>query len=69
MQDDGLVLHRLLQDVYCQKEFAKLIEWDGVHRVPIKSKDVTAIVEQIIAVAEEADVCIFVPGASSYGRL
>jgi hypothetical protein len=55
-RDAGLELHRQLLNYYCEKESARLIEWDGDHRVPIKSKDVAAVVEQILNVAKETGV-------------
>lgn len=54
-RDLGLELHRQLLEKYCDGN-ARLVEWDGNHRVPIKTKDVTAIVQQILAVAEEEKV-------------
>ncbi|KAL8991187.1 MAG: hypothetical protein Q9177_000335 [Variospora cf. flavescens] len=54
-KDQGLELHRHLRDEYCE-EGSRLLEWDGNHRVPIKSKDVEAVVEQIISVAIEEGV-------------
>jgi hypothetical protein len=56
MRDPGLHLHRQLLDYYCDESTSRLIEWDGEHRVPIKSKDVASVVEQILAVARETGV-------------
>ncbi|KAK4697077.1 hypothetical protein P7C71_g946, partial [Lecanoromycetidae sp. Uapishka_2] len=53
--DQGLELHRQLRDRYCEGG-ARLTEWDGNHRVPIKTKDVAAIVQQIDVVAKEEGV-------------
>lgn len=56
LQDPGLRLHRRLLDEYCEKGSTRLVEWDGDHRVPIKTKDVAAVVEQILDVANETGV-------------
>jgi predicted esterase len=56
MRDQGLDLHRHLLEQYCQVGSTRLLEWDGDHRVPIRSKDVAAIVEQILDVARETGV-------------
>lgn len=55
MRDPGLELHRKLYQ-YCDERHAKLIEWDGDHRVPIKTKDVTAIVEEVLSMANDTGV-------------
>lgn len=57
-KDQGLELHRQLFERYCEGRSARLVEWDGNHRVPIKSKDVAAIVQQILAVAREKGVLL-----------
>ena len=54
-QDQGLELHRHLRDDYCD-EGARWIEWDSKHRVPRKTKDVAALVQQISIVAKEVGV-------------
>ena len=56
LQDPGLDFHERLFDEYCEKGSARLLEWDGDHRIPIKSKDVNAVVEQIVAVGKETGV-------------
>lgn len=55
LRDQGLGLHRQLLEEYCEGS-ARLIEWDGNHRVPIKSKDVAAIVQQMLLVAKETGI-------------
>ena len=55
LRDQGLELHRQLLEKHCEGH-ARLIEWDGNHRVPIKTKDVAAIVREILVVAEEKGV-------------
>lgn len=56
LRDPNLSLHRKLLEGYCQKECTRLMEWDGDHRVPIKTKDVTELVQHIIAMASETGV-------------
>ena len=53
LKDQGLELHRHLLERYCEERSARLVEWDGAHRVPIKTKDVAAVVHQILGVAWE----------------
>lgn len=55
-RDPGLGLHKLMLEQYCERDSTRLLEWDGDHRVPIKSKEVTAIVSQILDVAEQTGV-------------
>ena len=54
-KDIGLPLHRHLLGEYCENKNSRLVEWDGNHRVPIKTKDVTAIVDQVMDVARQTD--------------
>lgn len=61
MRDPGLELHRQLLEHYCDMGTVRLVEWDGDHRVPIKSKDIAAVVKQIIAVAQETGVLRNIP--------
>ena len=56
LRDPGLEFHRHLLTDCCEKRSTKLVEWIGDHRMPIKSKDVDAVVEQIIAVAKQTGV-------------
>ncbi len=56
MRDQGLHLHRQLLERYCEKGTTRLIQWDGDHRVPIKKKDVAALVESILDIARETGV-------------
>ncbi|KAE8552401.1 hypothetical protein TMatcc_002446 [Talaromyces marneffei ATCC 18224] len=51
VRDAGLPLHRKLYEECCQVESTRLMEWDGDHRVPIKTKDVTELVQHITAMA------------------
>ncbi|RDW56513.1 hypothetical protein BP5796_13154 [Coleophoma crateriformis] len=54
--DAGLALHRKLKDLYCDEEFASLIEWEGDHRVPFKTADVRRVVDATLLVAKNAGV-------------
>ncbi|TVY48610.1 putative esterase [Lachnellula occidentalis] len=58
LNDPGLQLHRQLLHRYCDPVSSKLLEWDGVHRVPIKTKDVSMIVDQVLSVAREVGVAV-----------
>ncbi|KAF2025800.1 hypothetical protein EK21DRAFT_75602 [Setomelanomma holmii] len=56
--DPGLHLHRKLLHEYCEQGTATLVEWDGAHRIPIKTKDVDRVVEAIYDLAEGAGVVV-----------
>ncbi|RAL09583.1 uncharacterized protein BO97DRAFT_314194, partial [Aspergillus homomorphus CBS 101889] len=51
LQDPGLAFHRLLLREYAAPGSALLIEWDGEHRVPIRTVDVDAVTGGILRVA------------------
>ncbi|KAF2204954.1 hypothetical protein GQ43DRAFT_408493 [Delitschia confertaspora ATCC 74209] len=55
--DPGLPLHRLLLKDYCSRD-ARLVEWEGHHRVPIKTKDVVPLVQEILRMMKETGVTI-----------
>jgi hypothetical protein len=59
LRDPGLEMHRSLLQHCCQKSTARVVEWDGDHRAPIKTKDVVAVVTQILNVAFECGVLSF----------
>lgn len=56
MADQGLHLHRKLLQDYCEKGSTTLVEWEGAHRIPLKSKDVDRVVEAIYNLAEGTGV-------------
>jgi predicted esterase len=56
--DPGLHLHRKLLDDYCERGSATLVEWDGAHRIAIKTKDVNRIVDAIYDIAERTGVAV-----------
>ena len=56
LKDPGLKLHRRLLKQYCDPHCVTVLEWDGEHRVPIQTRHVNAIIEQIYSVAREIGV-------------
>lgn len=55
LKDPGLDWHRDLLREYCDPLQATLLEWEGDHRMPIKSRDVEMIVQQIHKAAQETE--------------
>lgn len=55
LKDPGIHLHRKLLDDYCDKKYVKIVEWDGDHRIPIKSVDVQLVVDVTL---QTAKVCV-----------
>ncbi|KGO65701.1 Serine hydrolase FSH [Penicillium italicum] len=53
LKDPGLDRHRDLLREYCDPLQTTLLEWEGNHRMPIKSRDVETIVQQIHKSARE----------------
>lgn len=63
LQDAGLHRHRQLYES-CRRDTARLLEWDGNHRVPIKSKDLLPLVQQIREISQDTDAgrsSLFIP--------
>ena len=56
INDPGLAQHRQTLDEYCEKGTTRLVEWDGDHRVPIKTKDVAAISNEVLSLARQTGV-------------
>ena len=56
MADAGLHLHQKLLHEYCEDGTTTLVEWEGAHRIPLKSKDVDRVVESIYDIAERTGV-------------
>ena len=56
LEDPGLNMHRRLLKQYCRPESTKMMEWDGDHRIPIKTRDVMPLVEMILQTAKETGV-------------
>ena len=53
LADPGYSLHRELYEIYCDSATARVVEWDGAHRVPLKTDDVQPVVNAILEVARE----------------
>ncbi|KAI0003512.1 serine hydrolase FSH [Xylariaceae sp. FL0662B] len=53
LSDPGLSLHRELLEEYCDPNTARLVEWNGNHRVPLKGTDVQPVIDMILEVAKE----------------
>ena len=53
LADPGLHFHRELLDNYCSFDSARILEWNGAHRVPLKSGDVNPLIEEILNLAKE----------------
>jgi hypothetical protein len=56
LADPGLHLHQELYERYSDASCTKLIQWDGGHRVVLKSTDVQPIVDAILQMAKETGV-------------
>lgn len=56
LRDSGLPLHRRMLEDCCERQATRLMEWEGSHRVPIKTKDVAVLVQHITSIAEEVGV-------------
>jgi hypothetical protein len=56
LRDTGLDLHRQLFQYFCDHHSRRLVEWDGEHRLPLKFKDVSLVVQQIRELAKETGV-------------
>lgn len=56
LRDPGLDLHRRLLERYCERDYATVLEWNGEHRVPIKSADVDPLVARIFDLSREVGV-------------
>ncbi|KJZ76405.1 hypothetical protein HIM_04134 [Hirsutella minnesotensis 3608] len=52
LQDVGLEFHRSMAKRYCAPSSSTVIEWQGDHRVPIKTKDVMLVAEQMTRLAK-----------------
>ncbi|KAF3771156.1 hypothetical protein M406DRAFT_336663 [Cryphonectria parasitica EP155] len=56
LQDPGINCHRRLYERYCDGATTRLVEWNGDHRVPIKTCDVIAVVGEIMSLARQTGV-------------
>lgn len=55
-RDPGHPLHKRLVTDYCKDGTARVVEWDGGHRLPIQKDDVDAVVGHMLELAREAGV-------------
>lgn len=51
LRDPGIGYHRAMWKDFTTSEVANVVEWDGDHRVPIKTKDVERIVQATLKAA------------------
>ncbi|ROV91186.1 hypothetical protein VMCG_09328 [Cytospora schulzeri] len=56
LQDPGLYYHRILFNQWCDPASTKLIQWDGNHRLPIKTVDVEKVVNAVLDVAAKEGI-------------
>jgi predicted esterase len=56
LRDAGIEMHRRLLYQCCEKSKARLVKWDGGHRVPITSEGVAGVVAEIEHVAVECGI-------------
>ncbi|KAK5991907.1 Esterase dbaE [Cladobotryum mycophilum] len=56
LQDPGIEVHRKLLDLYCKVGTTKLVEWNGNHRLPIKTDDVAMVESNIMQMVKETGV-------------
>ncbi|KFY33395.1 hypothetical protein V494_07659 [Pseudogymnoascus sp. VKM F-4513 (FW-928)] len=54
LEDEGLSMHRDLLNRCCTAESTMVVEWDGNHRVPIKTWDVAAVVSALLATYQKS---------------
>jgi predicted esterase len=52
LTDPGLHLHQRLLNQYCDPSATTLVEWNGGHRVPIKTSDVQKVASATLEVAK-----------------
>ncbi|KAL4786916.1 serine hydrolase FSH [Aspergillus varians] len=51
LADPGLRMHRQLAQKHCSRDSARVLEWNGAHRVPVKTADVKPLVDEILNLA------------------
>ncbi|KAK0649877.1 serine hydrolase FSH [Cercophora newfieldiana] len=56
LRDPGIEGHRKLFRWYVKPGTAKLVEWDGDHRIPLKKSDVQPVVDGILDMARQTGV-------------
>ncbi|KAI4242404.1 MAG: hypothetical protein LQ352_007242 [Teloschistes flavicans] len=56
LRDPGLDFHRRLMDGWCEEGNMSLVEWEGDHRVVLKTKDVKMVVEAVVILTRKVGV-------------
>jgi pimeloyl-ACP methyl ester carboxylesterase len=56
LKDPGISNHRRLLADFCKADTTRLVEWDGDHRVVVKTADVAAVVSEILALSRQTGV-------------
>jgi len=54
LRDPGLESHRELLKQCCDATSARVLEWDGVHSVPLKTVDVRPLADAILSLTESS---------------
>jgi predicted esterase len=58
LADPGHAQHQQMRDLWFAPDTARLLEWDGDHRLPVKIPDVDNVLEQIYQLSEDAGVSV-----------
>lgn len=56
MQDPGLDYHEVLLSEWCEPRTTRLIQWEGNHRLPFKTPDVSRVVNAVLDLARKEGV-------------
>ncbi|KAF8861156.1 alpha/beta-hydrolase [Acephala macrosclerotiorum] len=57
-KDPGIANHRRLLTDFCKEGTARLVEWDGDHRVVIQGADVAAVAKEILVLSKQTGVLL-----------
>lgn len=58
LQDPGIDYHRVMLEDWCQCGTTTLIEWEGNHRLPLKTGDVVPVVDAMVAILKREGVAL-----------
>lgn len=58
MQDPGIDYHKVLLEDWCQPGTTTLLEWEGNHRLPLKTADVVPVVETMVTALKRQGVVL-----------
>lgn len=58
LQDPGIDFHQVLLEEWCEPGTTTLIEWEGNHRLPIKTGDVLPVVDALVSTARRQGVVL-----------